>query len=288
MGPPSTHTTSHQQQCSETKDSSTVTSLPLLSSGTSSLLQENVWPSPSISAGWDTVDSDDFQSILESYYDKVCCAANKIVQAICDGLLLEYPDLGPSLEVLSSSSSSIMTQAQDEENNENNNLINCSGNSNARNTSTSILTLLGYRAGSRHKKAHQKKKREARPLVAAHTDVGVITVLLYDGGDCAMLQRQLHKSDNQFENVVLPSQVEDDPIFVVNIANCLSALTSKRLPSTVHRVMPQEGTVPRNCLALFVGLNGEEKLTIDGEVISYETWRKKRIEESQSVLRSSK
>jgi len=287
MGPPSIHTTSHQQQCSETKNSSTVTSLPLLSNGTSSLLQENVWPSPSISAGWDAVDSEDFQSTLESYYDKVCYAANKIVQAICEGLILEYPELGPSLEVLSSSSP-IMTQAHDEENNENSNLINCSGNSSAPNTSTSILTLLGYRTGSRHKKAHQKKKREVRPLVAAHTDVGVITVLLYDGGDCAVLQRQLHKNDNQFENVVLPSQVEDDPIFVINIANCLSALTGKRLPSTVHRVMPHEGTVPRNCLALFVGLNGDEKLNIDGEVISYETWRKKRIEESQSVLRSSK
>lgn len=131
--------------------------------------------------------------------------------------------------------------------------------------------------------------------MAAHTDVGVITVLLYDGGDCAALQRQSKQSsvgsndsdEARFQDVLLPSRIEDDPVFVVNIADCLSALTNKRLPSTVHRVVPREGAFPRNCLALFVGLKAEEKLVIDGHEMSYEVWRKNRVAESQKVLKSS-
>ena len=149
---------------------------------------------------------------------------------------------------------------------------------------------MGYRTGSRHKKAHQKKKRIVHPLVSAHTDIGVITVLIHDGGDCAALQRQLKNTnvdENQlFENVILPAQIQDDPVFVVNIADCLSAITGERLPSTVHRVVPQDGVIHRNCLALFTGFKGEQKLTINGEEISYEAWRKKRVKESLSVLRS--
>lgn len=259
--------------------------------GGSSLLQANVWPTPSVSAEWDDAVCDNFRATLEDYYDKVCSAANEILQAICDGLLLEYPDLAISLEPLSSSSST-MSSLHD-----------------AKDTSqavdpftetslvhnTSILTLLGYRTGSRHKKLNQKKKKAVHPLVAAHTDVGVITVLLYDGGDCAVLQRQStpqdasNKDDGdgsmRFQDVVLPSQVDDDPVFVVNIADCLSTLTRERLPSTVHRVMPRSGVHPRNCLALFVGLKAEEKLNIDGHEMSYEAWRKNRISQSQSVLK---
>ena len=59
----------------------------------------------------------------------------------------------------------------------------CSGDASAR---TDVYTLLGYQYGSRHKKG---SKGYMRPLVAAHTDVGVITVLLYDSGKCATLQR---------------------------------------------------------------------------------------------------
>lgn len=255
----------------------------------SPLLQENVWPSPSISAEWDYVICNDFRTTLEDYYDRACSAANEILRAICDGLLLEHPDLAISLEPLSSSSPCVMGNGDDATDDPTNDAV---GAGLAHNTS--ILTLLGYKTGSRHKKVHQKKKRTVHPLVAAHTDVGVITVLLYDGGDCAVLQRQSLASNSsigsgdRFQDVVLPSQIRDDPVFVVNIADCLSALTSKRLPSTVHRVIPREGIVPRNCLALFVGLKGEQTLTIDGEEVSYETWRKNRIAESQSVLTGSK
>ncbi len=247
---------------------------PPSSSGGSCLLSENVWPRPCIATEWDEAMCNDFRLTLEEYYDKVCGAANAILRAICDGLLLEHPDLAVSLEPLASSSSS-------------NEVEDPGGKSQVHNTS--ILTLLGYRSGSRHKKLQQKKKKTVHPLVAAHTDVGVITVLLYNGGDCAVLQRQSQDSNTKkFEDVLLPSQVQDDPIFVVNIADCLSSLTNKRLPSTVHRVMPREGVSPRNCLALFVGLKPEEELTIDGHKLSYEAWRKNRIAQSQSVLKSYK
>ena len=254
--------------------------------GGSSLLQENVWPTPSsVSQDWNDAVCIDFRTTLESYYDKICHAANEILRAICDGLLLENPDLAVSLEPLSSSSSSTMSMDKEIDPSQEDEV---SAQSLAHNTS--ILTLLGYRTGSRHKKLQQKKKKTVHPLVAAHTDVGVITVLLYDGGDCAVLQRQSTDKDDKtvFEDVLLPSRIDDDPVFVVNIADCLSALTSKRLPSTVHRVVPKEGASPRNCLALFVGLKPEEKLNIDGNEISYEAWRKNRIALSQSVLKGYK
>ena len=129
--------------------------------------------------------------------------------------MLEYPDLRISLEPLTSSTmSSLEVESEKSEDEDHTGEKTLAHN-------TSILTLLGYRTGSRHKKLNQKKKRTVHPLVAAHTDVGVITVLLYDGGDCAVLQRQKITTDagnNEFEDVSLPPQIDDDPIFVVNIA----------------------------------------------------------------------
>lgn len=261
MGPPSTITSSSQStNNSDIPDPTT----PATSAQSSSLLRPNVWPVPS-NDQWDAQLCHDFQSTLEAYYDQICAAANAIVRALCDGLISEHPALAPSLlEAFSS--------IQDEDDHQNL-------------AHTSILTLLGYRAGTRHKKT--QKKRLVHPLVAAHTDVGVITVLLYDAGDCAVLQRKAPNEDtDNFEDVILPSRVPDDPIFVVNVADCFSALTRNYLPSTIHRVMPQGGSVPRNCLALFVGLDPEQNLTFDDEQVSYEVWRRNRIAESQRVLRS--
>merc|ERR1719330_785982 len=86
-------------------------------------------------------------------------------------------------------------------------------------------------------------------------------------------------------NVTLPRiRPNNDPIFVVNIGDCLSDLTGGMLPSTLHRVMPWRGggrpsPSPRNCLAMFVGLDPEEQLMLpsSGEQLSYEEWRKQRI-----------
>ena len=122
----------------------------------------------------------------------------------------------------------------------------------------------------------------------------MITVLLFDKGDCAVLQREASKSqqsstskdEKQWVDVNLPSIIPEDPIFVVNIADCLSEICENYLPSTLHRVMPETGSTPRNCLALFVGLEPQKLLsfTSKNEVMTYEDWRKKRIAKAQNVL----
>ena len=225
-------------------------------SPTSSLLAPNVWPD---SDSWEEGESARFQSTLTSFFDGVCHASHSVVQAICQGLIDSQPELEESISALSMKDSM---------------------------SHTSILTLLGYRSGSRHKKG---KKKKIHPLVAAHTDVGVITVLLFDQGDCATLQRKDIISEKAEESswidVTLPSRVPKDPIFVVNIADCLSDLSHGYLPSTLHRVVPCGGTVPRNCLALFVGLDPSANLLIEQEAMTYEEWRKRRIAKSQESLR---
>jgi isopenicillin N synthase-like dioxygenase len=217
-------------------------------SSNNALLQENIWPPINL---WDKAPA--FQATVESYYEAACAAAQGVVRAMCDGLLQAHPDLQASLQPLLGGSEQ----------------------------STSILTLLGYSSGTRH------KGKNKSPLVAAHTDVGVVTMLLFDGGSrtCAQLQR----SDGRdgWVDVELPSEVPSDPIFVLNVADCLSDLSWKRLPSTLHRVVARpKSTIPRNCCALFVGLDSATHLLIDNnETISYEEWRRRRIAKAQMVLR---
>lgn len=214
----------------------------------SPLLRPNVWPHDE----WD--EAEVFQSSLEDYYESACRVAHAIVRAICDGILKKHPELDSSLAILSMKGSV---------------------------THSSILTLLGYRTGTRH------RRKEKPPLVAAHTDVGVITFLLFDNGDCAALQRADRTKEDSWVDVQLPQQVSDDPVFVVNLGDCLSELCNGLLPSTLHRVVPRADSVPRNCLALFVGLDPSETLRLpDGNKMSYEVWRKLRIARAQSVLKS--
>ena len=103
----------------------------------SSLLNPNVWPS---SESWDGESCQAFQAAVETYYGHICTVAHAIVRAICDGILQEKPELSSSLNAISRKD--IIDH-------------------------TSILTLLGYRKGTRHKKT--QKKRHIHPLVAAHT-----------------------------------------------------------------------------------------------------------------------
>ena len=163
---------------------------------------------------------------------------------------------------------------------------------------TSILTLLGYQYGNRHKKG---SKGYMNPLVAAHTDVGVITVLLYDSGKCATLQRVENASmadptTKDWVDVKLPDgpySYDDgyEPVFVVNVGDCLSELTGGSLRSTLHRVIPQpckkdEIDAARTCLALFVGLESSASLTLpNGEDLTYEEWRRRRIAKATAVLK---
>jgi len=78
----------------------------------------------------------------------------------------------------------------------------------------------------------------------------------------------------------------DDPVFVVNVGDCLSELSGGSLRSTLHRVVPrpcynvskeegEEESAVRTCLALFVGLEPWASLALpSGEVVTYEQWRK--------------
>lgn len=235
----------------------------------SPLHSPNVWPS---SETWDESSATAFRSATEAYYNEICKASHSIVQAICHGIMIEQQQENPDKQP---ASSSLQAMAKKESLDH-----------------TTILTLLGYRKGTRHKKT--QKKRYIHPLVAAHTDVGVITVLLFDGGNSAVLQRKNSASekgvDNQDEwtDVNLPSNVPEDPIFVVNIADCLSELSNNFLPSTLHRVMPGSGVSPRSCLALFVGLQPQEMLHFHEGTMTYEEWRKRRIAKAKAVLESNK
>ena len=219
---------------------------PLHGRGESALLAPNVWPQ------WNQ--SQKFQSALQNYYQVANHTAQAVVRAISDAMLVHHPELKNSISVF-----------------QNPNVV----------ANTSILTLLGYRVGSRHKRKPQT------PLIAPHTDVGVITMLLFDNGGCATLQRA---DDDSWVNVRLPSDVgEDDPVFVVNIGDCLSELSDGFLPSTLHQVVPTQEGDPRSCLALFVGLDPDQELMLPlGEKLRYEEWRKRRIARAQNVLKSMK
>ena len=101
-----------------------------------------------------------------------------VQQAVCEGLLADHPSLESSLRLLMSqqTSSGGFKDAA----------VSVDSGKTSTTSSTSILTLLGYRHCTR------RKGENKGPLVAAHTDVGVITLLLFDGGrrTCAKLQRR--------------------------------------------------------------------------------------------------
>jgi len=145
----------------------------------SSLHQPNTWPTEEV---WGYESATVFRSAVEEYSERICHAADCILKAICDGITAEEnAEISSSLQLLSESSNNSTIR----------NTIN--GNESDDNPHhTSILALLGYQTGSRHKKG---SKGYMRPLVSAHTDVGVITVLLFDAGRCASLQRVADASD---------------------------------------------------------------------------------------------
>lgn len=117
-------------------------------SSSSPLHRPNVWPN---SEEWPM--APEFQSTIESYYSEVCGSASAIVQAIGDGLVLRNPELYRPLNVIMEGKGAQDGQIERQRLQQH----------------SSILTLLGYRTGSRHKKT--QKKRYIHPLVASHTDV---------------------------------------------------------------------------------------------------------------------
>lgn len=124
-------------------------------------------------------------------------------------------------------------------------------------------------------------------------------MLLFDGGEscCARLQRVDGKVNEKhgvgeatqakWLDVILPVEVPKDPIWVINVADCLSELSQGELPSTLHRVMPDGGDDPRSSLALFMGLDPRAELKLQDCTTTYEDWRKQRILRSQEILRAS-
>ena len=235
----------------------------------SSLHQSNAWPSDD----WGHDNASSFKSSIEDYFEQTCRAADMILQAIVDGIMSQNNESSESIKVLSESAAS------------------ADGKSEVKNH-TSILTLLGYQSGSRHKKG---SKGYMRPLVHAHTDVGVITMLHFDCGRCASLQRAATRSnDNTWVDVELPPMLDDDPLFVINVGDCLSELSGGTVRSTLHRVVPRPcpssalEDAARTCLALFVGLEPSAALELPtGEVLSYEQWRKQRIARAAAVLKDN-
>lgn len=272
----------------------------------SSLHQPNVWPTANSTLGhtwttdegsvemkklcWDDANAFNFKSAIEEYFNAICYAANCVLRAICD----EINNSNKNVSIVESVKSLSELMNNDDS----------TGNDKKSTTNhTSILTLLGYQPGSRHKKG---SKAYMRPLVSAHTDVGVITVLLFDNGTCAALERAANapnqgNTDDTIEwlDVSLPPLNDDnDPIFVVNVGDCLSDVSGGMLRSTLHRVMPRACPLPssqdtllddkvvRTCLALFVGLDPSALLTLpSGEVLSYEEWRRRRIARAQAVMK---
>jgi isopenicillin N synthase-like dioxygenase len=261
----------------------------------SSLHQPNVWPTAN---SWDDGRASKFKSSIEEYFVRTCHAADCILRAICDGTIDDDDDddddrkcgsnLLESMKVLSESCRN--SRRDDDKRDDKKH--------------TSILTLLGYQPGSRHKRG---SRGYMRPLISAHTDVGVITLLHFDGGKCATLERAVEASGStdrgkiEWMDVELPpSSRDDDPVFVVNVGDCLSDLSGGSLRSTLHRVMPrprpnndpssfdEEAAAPRTCLALFVGLEPTASLTLpSGEVLSYEEWRRRRIARATDVMKKS-
>ena len=244
----------------------------------SSLHQPNAWPNEEV---WS--ESAHFRTVIEEYYNQLRVAADCILRAICDGIIAENAHLETSIQIISESTQQTYEAAINDENTANH---------------TSILTSLGYQPGSRHKK---KSKGYLNPLVAAHTDVGMITVLLFDSGKCASLQRAVTNSEEDnnsgWTDVNLPSsnylQNGNDPIFVVNVGDCLSELTGEYLRSTLHRVVPRPSQsskandLVRTSLALFVGLEQSAKIVLpSGESMTYEEWRKRRIARALDVVKS--
>ena len=116
---------------------------------------------------------------------------------------------------------------------------------------TSILTLLGYQ----YEDIGTKKNFSNHVMVSPHTDVSVLTILIYDG-NCAILQRQ--DLDGTWKDVVLGNSHSSNECqlrFIVNIGDCISDMTGGALKSTLHRVVRNPNKcakASRFCLAIFI------------------------------------
>ena len=200
--------------------------------------QSNVWPNPEL---WEYANQ--FRSSVSEYYDQMRSMSTKILAMILDGMKKR----GHAANARRIMGSNKEVEAE----------------------TTNVLTLLGYKGKKRNAR---KKKKESRPLVAAHTDIGIITIRLYEPtGDCAKLQRRRNvvvkgstrgsssEKSKEWVDVILPP-LNDDPMFLVNIGTGLSEMTQGTLQSRENRVVLTGGTRERQCLAMFVSLNPQSSM----------------------------
>lgn len=139
--------------------------------------QPNAWPS---AGAWAPAAAAEFKAALEAYYAAACDVGRAVLAALADEL---------AAKSTTGTSSGLVKLIQAE--------------ATPGSAQTSILTLLGYTP-----KRKKRRKGELRPLVAAHTDVGVscsvlpqqicrhrCTVALADGypGRCHIVDRQAYK-----------------------------------------------------------------------------------------------
>ena len=263
---------------------------------------KNSWPS---GEQWGFSVAADFRNAVEAYYAELERVGRCVLEVIVAGLRKEKIEGSEECArlLLHSNGSRIADGGEGIKANKGNE----GGNT------ASILTLLGYGRGDNGKimkslkrKGKGKKPRlHQRPLIAAHTDVGVVTILLEDGGDCAVLERASYDK-NQIEWVPLrlpePDQLMQDPVFIVNIGDCLSDLSHGALKSTLHRVSMAHGSRPRHSLGMFVGFPPDVPLPLQREVnstehagefshaslLTYREWRKARVARSMKALKESR
>ena len=113
----------------------------------------------------------------------------------------------------------------------------------------STLTVVGCRRGSRH--IAQKS------LVAPYKNDDILSMVIIDGGDCAIFQ---HKDEKGvWRDTTLPCILPDDPIFVLFGGDSLWN-TRTHSASKSFRIVPTIGTVPMNYLMLSIRAEYETKL----------------------------
>ncbi len=232
------------------------------------LFQPNIWPSNKI---WtnklNNNIANDFKTNVIEYYNMISTISDIVLNAICKCL----PD------------QSIAKDIQ---------------NANNIKPKSSILTLLGYKLETISNKSNDEINEKI--LVAPHTDVSVLTILIYDG-DSAILQRQ--DSNGIWQDVIVNNDNNDNqnyssksgPKFVVNIGDCLSDMSGGLLKSTLHRVIRNPKTSKsntRSCLAFFLGFASDAIIKVGKSknrlALTFEEWRKQRIQKAMSILKNKK
>ena len=210
---------------------------------------ENAWPKPD---SWDEETCDFFRGSIEEYYQTALPAAHSIFCALCDGASNQLSFMGISKARLAKSKKS----------------------------GASVLSLLGFRKGSRH--IGQKQ------LMPAYAEEGAVTLLLLDGGDCALVQREDELGG--WKDVTYPHEIPDDPIFIVSSGDFLRDFTKGYFPSNSHRVIPASGTIPLNVLSLSLRIDPTAMLNpTKGAIASermigpMEDWYKNTLKEPEQV-----